>query len=186
MQKIYTKKDDKGKTSLLGGTRLLKSEIKIQSYGEVDELNAHIGYIHSILKYINHDLKLEFEEISSNLFVIGSWLSLENTKDGEKYKMKKLIHEDITNLEKNMDKIAQNLTPLKNFILPMGNKEIASIHIARTVCRRAERSVVNLSQSENIDPLIITYLNRLSDYLFVIARYLAKYFQIDEIVWKQK
>lgn len=187
MQKIYTKKGDKGQTSLLGGTRILKCDMKIDSYGNVDELNAHIGFIRDSIELTSLDANGNIGDqlltISRNLFVIGSLLSCDSQEQIEKYSLKCINEDDVNTLEKDMDNMAKELSPLKKFILPGGHPLVSSVHICRTVCRRAERSIVSLSQTEEIDLLIIKYVNRLSDYLFVLSRYFSHLLRIPEILW---
>ena len=172
MSKIYTRTGDKGKTSLLGGSRLLKSDLTVEAYGNVDELNSWLGYVISTIsddKY-DHHIKQNLIEIQRKLFTIGSWLALNDKKDGDNYNLALITQYDIDMLEDEIDKMDEKLEPLKNFILPRGNDIMSRIHIARTVCRRAERSIIRAKES---DFFIITYINRLSDYLFTLARYVG-------------
>ena len=177
--KIYTKTGDKGMTSLYGGTKVSKDNIRIEAYGTVDELNSFLGYLHS--KLLN---KKEFEiieEIQKRLFTIGATLAVDPDKNKQ---VPDLSEDDVILLEKNIDRLELSLDPLKTFILPSGDEAVGLCHICRTICRRAERRVVSLQlNSPKIDLLVIKYLNRLSDYLFVLARFVAKINQIDEIPW---
>ncbi|TVR82235.1 MAG: cob(I)yrinic acid a,c-diamide adenosyltransferase [Chitinophagaceae bacterium] len=177
--KIYTKTGDKGKTSLLGGTKVPKYHLRIEAYGTIDELNAHLGMIMSFdeKKLVSEKLRL----IQDRLFTIGSSLAA----DPEKTKMviPDLKEEDITFLENEIDKMESELPSLKNFILPGGNSLSASIHIARCVCRRAERNVVHLSEEHFTETKVIIYLNRLSDYLFVLSRWITFTYGLEEINW---
>lgn len=177
--KIYTKGGDKGSTSLLGGTRVLKSDIRIQAYGSVDELNGHIGLLRD--QEIHSNLKERLTRIQIELFHIGSELACEY--EPEKFKLVRIQEAQIKLLENEIDSMELELEPLKNFILPGGHPIISQCHIARSICRRVERNIVILSESEKIDIAIIQYTNRLSDYLFVLARKLAKDLDIEEIIW---
>jgi cob(I)alamin adenosyltransferase len=183
-QKIYTKTGDKGKTSLIGGTKILKSDLRIEAYGTIDELNSWIGLVNDSINDFsaNHILK----EIQDRLFTIGSSLACNPEKE-TKLIIPDLHEEDINLLEKEIDTMNETLPEMKHFILPGGNSSASITHIARCVCRRAERCCVNLSLHKgNVEPLIIKYLNRLSDYLFVLARYVGHLHNVTEIVWKPR
>jgi len=177
--KIYTKTGDKGFTSLIGGTRVPKFHLRIESYGTVDELNSYIGMIRD-QDISAHDKDL-LKEVQDRLFTIGSSLAA----DPEKSKMviPDLNLEDIELLEKEMDAINEQLPELRHFILPGGNNAISFCHIARCVCRRAERLAVHLSTESNVDAKVTVYLNRLSDYLFVLARKIGHEQKIAENQW---
>jgi len=180
--KIYTKTGDKGLTSLIGGTRVAKHHIRIESYGTVDELNSYIGLI--ACQDIDAHSKAILKEIQDRLFTIGSSLA----SDPEKSKMKipDLLEEDITLLETEIDKMNEVLPELKHFILPGGNTVVSYCHIARCVCRRAERLTVALAESAEssfVDLKIIVYLNRLSDYLFILGRKLGYDTKAVENIW---
>lgn len=176
--KIYTKTGDKGETGLFGGKRLPKHHIRIESYGSVDELNAHIGMLRDLAS--SEHQKTVLKEIQDRLFTIGANLA----SDPDKQMATPDIQEsDIELLEKEMDKMEERLPPLKNFILPGGHPTVSYCHIARTVCRRAERMVVALHYNEPIEAIIIRYLNRLSDYLFVLGRQLSMDLNAEEIPW---
>jgi cob(I)alamin adenosyltransferase len=178
--KIYTKKGDKGETSLLGGTRVKKSHIRIESYGTVDELNSWIGLIRD--QAIDKNSKDILVHIQDRLFTIGSHLASDPAKKG--IKIPDIKEEDITTLEKEMDKINETLPEMKSFVLPGGHTTVSYCHIARCVCRRAERCAVNLSGEEQVEDIVIKYLNRLSDYLFVLSRKLSYDLKAEEIPWK--
>lgn len=182
--KIYTKTGDLGKTSLIGGTKVAKSHIRIDSYGTVDELNSYIGLTGDLLP--DPHSKDVLREIQDRLFTIGSMLATDPEKD-VKMKLPDLHEDDITLLENEIDKMNETLPEMKSFILPGGHATVSSIHIARCVCRRAERSCVQM-QEENltVDPRVIKYLNRLSDYLFVLARYVAQMLGSEEIPWRAR
>ena len=180
--KVYTKKGDQGKTSLIGGTKVDKSNLRIEAYGTVDELNAHLGLQSD---YGVNKQRIQFiRDIQNNLFSIGSFLALEDQSID--IKIDKISDEDISQLEIAIDEMSNELPEMKNFILPGGAIEISSCHLARTVCRRAERRVVELARREKIDPKIIIYLNRLSDYLFVLCRKITLELGVDEIIWNPK
>lgn len=176
--KIYTKTGDDGMTSLYGGTRLPKHHIRIEAYGSVDELNAWIGLIRDELSLGTqyHALK----EIQDRLFTIGS--NLASDPDHE-MPTPDITSVDIEFLERGMDEMTAFLPPLKHFVLPGGHRRVSEAHIARTVCRRAERRVTALHIEQKVDPLIIIYINRLSDYLFVLSRWIAKEVDADEVKW---
>lgn len=180
--KIYTKTGDKGETGLFGGKRLPKNHIRIESYGTVDELNSYIGLLRDAIEH--KDYKALLKTIQERLFTIGSNLA----SDPEKNMITPDVHpSDIELLETEMDKMDAILPPLKNFILPGGHTTVSFCHIARTVCRRAERMVVALHYNEPpVDPMIIQYLNRLSDYLFMLGRKLSHDLGADEIPWEPR
>jgi len=180
--KIYTKKGDKGTTQLIGGTRIPKSSLRIEAYGTVDELNSCIGLVRD--QNISETHKKNLIEIQDRLFTLGAILA----SDPEKSKMKipDLTESDVEFLEKEMDKMDAELPPMKSFVLPGGHTTVSFCHIARCVCRRAERITVDLSQSEKVDEIAIKYLNRLSDYLFVLSRKLALESGAEEHPWKPR
>ena len=180
--KIYTKTGDKGQTSLIGGTRVPKSHLRIESYGTIDELNSWIGLIRD-QGIDDHSITLLLE-IQDRLFTIGSLLA----SDPEKSKMKipDLTDNDIAILEKEIDRMDDHLPELRSFILPGGNNTISFCHLARCVCRRAERLVVQLEEQSLVDDKVKVYLNRLSDYLFVLARWMAQQKNIAETPWSPR
>ena len=177
--KIYTKTGDKGYTSLIGGTRVPKHHLRIESYGTVDELNSYIGLIRD-QEISEHDKAL-LKEIQDRLFTIGSSLAA----DPEKSRMviPDLTNGDIELLEQEMDLMNETLPPLKHFILPGGSNTVSYCHIARCVCRRAERLSVHLAEESTVDERVNIYLNRLSDYLFTLARKVANDNKITENQW---
>lgn len=184
--KIYTKTGDKGKTSLFGGTRVPKHDLRIDAYGTVDELNAFIGLIRD-QKIDQHYIETLLK-IQNELFTIGAMLATppdkEKLKSGkERLNIEKTNDEKITLLEIEMDKINAELKPMTHFILPGGHPTVSYCHIARCICRRAERIVSELSTHEELNSQILTYLNRLSDYLFVLARKLTFDMKAQEIPW---
>lgn len=177
--KIYTKKGDKGETSLIGGMRVPKYDLRIESYGTVDELNSHLGLLRDY--DINPDYKTQIIDIQQVLFTIGSHLAV--GKEGSKMKLPELKLSLVEALETNIDKMDDVLPPMRFFVLPGGHLSVSSCHIARCVCRRAERLVVHLASEENVDALILTYLNRLSDYLFTLSRKIAFDLNVEEQPW---
>jgi cob(I)alamin adenosyltransferase len=178
--KIYTKTGDAGSTSLFGGQRVLKSHDRIDAYGTIDELNAHIGLLRD--QEVNKSIQNILIEIQNKLFTIGSILATE--PGNKKVKVPSLNEANIELLEKEIDAMDKVLPPIKNFVLPGGHPAVSFGHIARTVCRRAERLVVALDAHEKVDPLVVKYLNRLSDYLFVLCRKMASDLGITETPWR--
>lgn len=177
--KIYTKTGDKGYTSLIGGTRVPKHHLRIESYGTVDELNSYIGLIRD--QQISLKDKDVLKQIQDRLFTIGSSLAA----DPEKSKMviPDLHMEDVELLEKEMDRMNEQLPELRHFILPGGSNAISYCHIARCVCRRAERLSVHLAEESRVDEKVNIYLNRLSDYLFTLARMIGHDDKVPENQW---
>jgi len=167
--KIYTKTGDKGQTSLIGGVRVPKYHLRIESYGTIDELNSYIGLIREFK--INEHYKDVLKEIQDRLFTVGAVLA--SDPDKSRMKVPDLKSEDVSLLETEMDSMEVFLPELKHFILPGGGNEASFCHIARCVCRKAERLVVQLAEDSVVDELIVIYLNRLSDYLFVLGRKLC-------------
>ena len=167
--KIYTKKGDQGETSLIGGMRVPKYDLRIESYGTVDELNSYIGVVRD--QEIDPKYKNELISIQQILFTIGSHLAV--GKEGSKIKLPELKQEHITDLENSIDAMDSELPPMRFFVLPGGHQSVSFCHVARCVCRRAERLVVHLSSEEIVNDLILQYLNRLSDYLFMLSRKIA-------------
>jgi cob(I)alamin adenosyltransferase len=177
--KIYTKTGDIGETSLFGGKRVLKSELRIEAYGTVDELNSWIGLVRDV--QTNPEQKALLKDIQDRLFTLGSSLATDNDKG--KLKLADLTEADVETLEHAIDTMDKSLEPLKNFILPGGHVHVSYCQIARTVCRRAERLCVALNQHTEIHPMLIKYINRLSDYLFTLARKMAKDLNAEEVIW---
>ena len=180
--KVYTKTGDKGQTSLIGGTRVPKHHIRIEAYGTVDELNSYIGLIRD--QKLDEHTTSTLIEIQDRLFTIGSSLA----SDPEKSKMKipDLKEEDIIFLEKEMDKMDETLPEMRSFVLPGGHTTVSYCHIARCVCRRAERLTIHLASTDFVADLVVKYLNRLSDYLFVLSRKLTQDLHAKEIPWKPR
>jgi cob(I)alamin adenosyltransferase len=180
--KIYTKKGDTGTTQLIGGLRVPKHNLRIESYGTVDELNSWLGLIRdSVVDEHSKDL---LKEIQDRLFTIGSLLA--SDPESSRMKLPDLHEQDVELLEKEMDGMDEVLPPLKTFVLPGGNPVNSMCHIARCVCRRTERLVVQLSESEKVEPIILKYLNRLSDYLFVLSRKISFDAKSEEVPWKPR
>jgi cob(I)alamin adenosyltransferase len=180
--KIYTKKGDTGYTSLIGGTRVAKHHLRIESYGTVDELNSYMGLVRDYNE--NPELKEVILEVQDRLFTIGSQLAADPEKS--KMKLPELHESDVTFLEEQIDKMDEELEPMRSFVLPGGHPVISSTHIARCVCRRAERITVHLAENETVDEMIMRYLNRLSDFLFTLSRKLSKDLNTEEIPWKPR
>lgn len=180
--KIYTKTGDKGLTSLIGGTRVSKASLRIESYGTVDELNSYIGLVRD--QEINAPRRDLLKEIQDRLFTIGASLA----SDPEKSKMKipDLHDEDVLLLESEIDRMNEHLPELRAFILPGGHVAVSYAHVARCVCRRAERLAIHLSEESYVAELVIVYLNRLSDYLFVLSRQMAHDLGAEEVEWKAR
>lgn len=178
--KIYTRTGDKGQTSLIGGTRVFKSDLRIESYGTVDELNGFVGFLRDQMGA--HPQVPHLIRIQNELFVVGALLA--EDKEKNKMRLPVLKEESIAELEKQMDEMDTCLPPMRFFVLPGGHPVVSSAHICRTVCRRAERRVIELSRQTEVDERIIRYLNRLSDYFFVLSRKLAQDFKAEEIPWK--
>ncbi len=178
--KIYTKTGDSGTTSLYGGKRLSKAEMRIETYGTVDELNSYIGLVATYLEEKEYSDLLA--DIQSRLFDIGTHLAAEPGK--QNLILPEIPESKITTMEEYIDKMNEHLPELKFFILPGGTHGAAICHVARTVCRRAERRVVQLSESEEVPLVLIRFLNRLSDFLFVLARKIAHDAGAAEIIWK--
>ena len=184
--KVYTKKGDKGTTSLLGTTHILKSELRIRAYGHVDELNSNIGlliaYIKDIPQSIERQNILDFlQNLQFQLFHIGSHLACTNSKILADLPPLQEIW--ITHLEEQIDDMTKNLPQLKNFILPGGSKAACQAHICRTTCRKAECICVDLNSQENINPVTLIYLNRMSDYFFTLSRYINYLQKNPDVIW---
>jgi cob(I)alamin adenosyltransferase len=182
--KIYTKTGDLGKTSLIGGTKVPKSNIRIETYGTVDELNSFIGLLNDHIT--DHHSKQILKEIQDRLFTIGSSLACDPDKE-PKMKLPDLNEKDVELLEQEIDKMNESLPEMRSFILPGGSLAVSVAHVARCVCRRAERHCVQMQEQQVfIDPLVIKYMNRLSDHLFVMARYIGHITDVKEIEWKPR
>lgn len=182
--KIYTKTGDKGSTSLIGGTKVPKSHLRIEAYGTIDELNSYIGFCRD---QINDEIsKNILLEVQDRLFTIGSSLACDPIKE-PKMRIPDLKDRDVQLLEKEIDRLNDALPAMKSFILPGGHPIVSQVHITRCVCRRAERCCVRLElESLEVEPIILQYLNRLSDYLFMLARYTGQLLDVPEIPWKPR
>lgn len=180
--KVYTRKGDDGTTGLIGGTRVSKDDIRIEAYGTVDELNSWLGLLRD--QSALEDQKKELVEIQETLFSIGSHLAVGSDKN--KMQLPEVHDDSIVALEHSIDKMEETLEPMKNFILPGGNSNVSQIHITRCVCRRAERRVISLAKTAQIDPILVRYLNRLSDYLFVLSRRINLTEKGEETPWKPR
>jgi cob(I)alamin adenosyltransferase len=180
--KIYTKKGDKGETSLLGGERVPKFHPRIEAYGTIDELNSYIGLIRD--QNIDEHARKILLEIQDRLFIAESLLAAGDPEP--KNKLPRLTESDVKLLENEIDRMEKHLKPLTHFILPGGHPVVSHTHVARCICRRAERLTIKVAHDFQVDDLIIKYLNRLSDYLFVLARKFAGDFKAVEILWKAR
>ncbi|MFZ5947051.1 MAG: cob(I)yrinic acid a,c-diamide adenosyltransferase [Stygiobacter sp.] len=181
--KIYTKTGDKGETSLFGGKRVWKDDLRISAYGTIDELNAQLGV--AITEIKNKELIEILKSIQSELFSVCSDLATPFENEPKNFVIPRIDEKYINKIEKLIDEIEFKLPELKNFILPGGTKGAANLHLARTICRRAEREIVSLKKVEKINPLIEVYINRLSDFLFVLARYENHIENVSDIVWQK-
>ncbi len=179
--KIYTRKGDDGKTALLGGDRVSKHHLRVEAYGTVDELNSHIG----MLRAMTQDAKITaiLADVQDRLFTLGSYLA---SAAGSKMILPQLEDSDISFLETEIDRMTSELPELKNFILPGATVPGSQAHVVRCVCRRAERLVVMLRDNEEVEEMIIPYLNRLSDYFFTLARFLDRQNGGEEITWSPR
>ncbi|WP_375324995.1 cob(I)yrinic acid a,c-diamide adenosyltransferase [Flagellimonas sp. GZD32] len=178
--KIYTKTGDKGTTALFTGRRVPKHHIRIESYGTIDELNSHLGLLRD--QEIDVRSKEMLSLIQTKLFTVGSILATEPKKDA-RLKIPRISPEDIELLEREMDAMNEELPEMTHFILPGGHTTVSYCHIARTVCRRGERMITYLHENEPVPDSVLSYINRLSDYLFVLARKLSKDLKAQEIKW---
>lgn len=180
--KVYTKTGDKGTTALFGGSRVPKFHDRINAYGTVDELNSYVGLVRD--QEVNGSRSEVLVEIQDRLFTVGSILATEpgNTK----VQVPQLQESDIEFLEKEMDKMDEVLPAMKSFVLPGGHQSVSFCHVARCVCRRAERLVIALNEEETVDAMVIKYLNRLSDYLFVLSRVMTQELKAEETPWKPR
>ncbi|MEO1257843.1 MAG: cob(I)yrinic acid a,c-diamide adenosyltransferase [Bacteroidota bacterium] len=179
--KIYTKTGDAGQTALFGGRRIPKNDLRIDAYGTIDELNSHLGLVRDVCK--NNAYRSVLKEIQNRLFTIGANLATDPTKNIAPPDIRLT---DIELLENEIDAMESELLPLKNFILPGGHPSVSYCHIARTICRRAERLIVALHLVEPVEPMVLKYVNRLSDYLFVFGRKMAKDVGVEEVTWSAR
>lgn len=183
VMKIYTKTGDKGQTSLISGRRVSKADTRIDAYGTVDELNSWIGLVRD--QPVNEVRRELLKEIQDRLFTVGAALATDPEKTPRKA-MPDIVEGDITLLEQAMDAMDAELPELRAFVLPGGHESVSFAHLARTVCRRAERLVIGLSEQSPVEPLVIQYLNRLSDYLFMLSRKMTQELGSEEVAWKPR
>lgn len=181
--KIYTKTGDNGSTGLFNGERVAKSHLRVETYGTVDELNSIIGLARSF--DLPSEMREDIEKLSMDLFALGTDLA-SPLDPAPRFPIERISQEHINWLERKIDQYDSILPPLKNFILPGGSKSAAFFHQARTVCRRAERLLVALSETQNLGEYVVVYLNRLSDYLFTASRMANYYNKVDDIIWTTK
>jgi len=177
--KVYTKTGDKGETSLFGGARVSKGHLRIHAYGTVDELNSYIGLLSDLSP--DESRNSELIRIQDRLFTLGALLATE--REEAKKKLPVITQEDVEYLEESIDTMERSLEPIKNFVLPGGHPTVSYCHISRCVCRRAERICVELFENNKVEEIVIQYLNRLSDYLFVLSRFLTKILKVKETPW---
>ena len=186
LSKIYTKNGDQGQTSLVGGVKIAKSDFRLETYGTVDELNTHVGMLRTLglkceSEVVREKLKAQLQPIQNKLFDVGS--DLATPPDSEYKRADLLVPEDLTQLEAWLDEMNEVLETLRSFTLPGGGELNAWAHMARTVCRRAERNVCRLAETEEVTPGVLQYLNRLSDYFFVLSRWLSRELKDEEFLW---
>lgn len=179
--RIYTKTGDKGETALFGGRRVPKSHLRVDAYGTVDELNSFVGWLRDSIE--SQHIRSILEQIQNRLFTVGAHLASDPAKHPP---IPDLLPADIEILEKEMDAADAALPPLKNFILPGGHTAVSVCHVCRTVCRRAERLAVALHESEPVEAIVLQYLNRLSDYFFMLSRQLAHDLGAEEVIWNPR
>lgn len=183
-QKIYTKTGDKGTTSLIGGTKVPKSHLRIEAYGTVDELSSWVGLCKDLLT-TKHDQDI-LQEVQDRLFTMNASLACDPVKE-PKLRIPDLLEKDVALLEKEIDRMNESIPPMKSFIVTGGHPVVSQIHITRCVCRRAERCCVRLEmESQEVEAIILVYLNRLSDYLFVLGRYVARELNVPEMPWRPR
>ncbi|MCU0335307.1 MAG: cob(I)yrinic acid a,c-diamide adenosyltransferase [Chitinophagaceae bacterium] len=182
--RIYTKTGDSGNTSLIGGTKVSKAHLRIETYGTVDELNSHIGLVADLLGDLPE--KTTLLEVQDRLFTIGAALACDPAKESP-LQIPDLFESDVELLEQHIDAMEATLPAMKSFVLPGGHPTVSQVHIARCVCRRAERCIVHL-QAEAAQPLdlVVKYVNRLSDYLFVLSRFAAQHLRVPEVPWRPR
>lgn len=178
--KVYTKTGDKGSTSLLGGTKVPKSNPRLEAYGTVDELNAFVGYLHD-QEEVSADVRKQLVWVQNQLFTLGSLLAV--TPGFKGFELPQIVEEDIHQLEKWIDEMDASLPELRNFILPSGHKTVSLCHVCRTVCRRAERSIAAVQDQEPLGEHLLPFVNRLSDYFFVLSRKHSQDLKVQEIIW---
>ncbi len=181
--KIYTRTGDAGQTSLIGGRRVSKADLRIDSYGTVDELNSWVGLLRD--QPVNANRRTLLKEIQDRLFTVGAELATDPEKP-PRQAIPAIVEADVLLLENTMDEMDAELPELRKFVLPGGHASVSYAHLARTVCRRAERLTIDLTSVSPVDTLVITYLNRLSDYLFVLSRKMAQELEAEEVAWEPR
>ena len=182
--KIYTRTGDRGSTSLIGGTKVPKSHLRIEAYGTVDELNSHIGLCRDLI--VDEAVRERLLEVQDRLFTIGSSLACDPEKE-PRMRLPDLGEQDVRSVEEEIDRMSEAIPPMRSFILPGGHPVVSQLHIARCVCRRAERCCVRLElESMEVEGILLKFLNRLSDYLFVLSRYMTHLLGSEEIPWKPR
>lgn len=182
--KIYTKTGDKGTTSLIGGTKVPKSHLRIEAYGTIDELNSHIGLCRDIIT--EEHTRDMLREVQDRLFTIGSSLACDPERETG-LQIPDLSEQDVKLLEQEIDRMTELTPPMRSFVLPGGHPTVSQLHIARCVCRRAERCCVRLQLEQMpVESILIIYVNRLSDYLFMLSRYITTLLGVEEIPWKPR
>ena len=182
--RIYTRTGDKGTTSLIGGTKVPKSHLRIEAYGTVDELNSHIGLCRDMIG--DEKVRAVLLEVQDRLVTIGSSLACDPEREPS-MRLPDLREEDVRGLEQEIDRMSESIPPMRSFILPGGHPIASHLHIARCVCRRAERCCVRLElESLEVEGILLKYLNRLSDHLFVLSRYMTHLLGVEEIPWKPR
>lgn len=179
---VYTRVGDDGSTSLVGGIRVSKTDVRIEAYGTVDELNSEIGLLISEVK--SNDDAVFLEHVQNNLFIVGSYLATDQSQTSLK-SASELQQQEVEKLEHAIDEIEELIPPQRSFILPGGSRESSLAHVCRTVCRRAERRILEVAEMTSVSPQILAYMNRLSDYLFVLSRKLNFIANIDEKIWQK-
>ncbi len=181
--KIYTRTGDKGSTGLLGGTRVPKDHLRIEAYGTVDELNSHLGLLRD---QAPAHLQPRLVALQETLFAIGSRLASQSDAEADRFQVPPVEEADVAAMEAWMDAMDADLPPMRHFILPGGHPTVSQAHICRTVCRRAERRVVQLSAQEPVPEILVRFLNRLSDLFFVLARHLGRELNVPETPWQPR
>lgn len=181
---LYTRTGDLGETSLVGGTRIRKNHVRLEAYGTIDELSSALGMA-AADPLCYHEVKGQVKEVQNELFNIGSYLATP-VMPGDEPRCRSIDGETLSTLEGWIDALDEQTPKMNAFVLPGGSEPASRLHLARTICRRAERRVIDLSEQSYVDPAVLRYLNRLSDYLFIAARYVNFMQGVDEVVWRQK
>jgi cob(I)alamin adenosyltransferase len=177
---VYTKTGDSGTTALIGGSRVPKTHIRLEAYGTIDELNSFIGLLVSYIE--DHNEKLFLQQVQNKLFAVGSYLATDQSKAAIK-KVSVITDEDIDKIEDRIDRIDSDLPPLRAFVIPGGTRASSAAHVCRTVCRRAERRIISMAEEYPVSQELLSYINRLSDYFFVLSRKTNLDADNQEIFW---